>query len=80
MGLNALRGYSRSQDRIVVEYSEDRELSASTLARALEKEGVSIEMKKIRGRGLLLFKLNNLIFREEEYPYLVARIIEKEKY
>ncbi len=75
-----MQGPSKSSDKIVVEYSEDRELSASTLARALEKEGVSIEMKKIRGRGLLLFKLNNLTFKEEEYPFLVARVMKREKY
>ena len=63
-----------NQDKIIVEYSEDKELSASILAGALEKDGVPVEYRKVKGRGLLIFKLRNLSYREEEYPYLVAKI------
>jgi len=66
-------------DKIIVEYSEDKEISASTLASALEKDGISVEMRKRKGRGLLLFKLNNLTYKEEEYPYLVAKISKRNR-
>ena len=59
---------------VIIEYSEDRELSAEILAKALMKDGVPVEMVKRRGRGILVFKLNDVLYREDEYPYLVARV------
>ena len=59
---------------VIIEYSEDRVLSAEILAKALMKDGVPVEMVKRRGRGILVFKLNDVLYREDEYPYLVARV------
>ncbi len=61
-------------EKVVVEYSDDKELSAEILAKALMKDGVPVEMVKRRGRGILVFKLNDVLYREDEYPYLVARV------
>ncbi len=61
-------------EKVVVEYSDDKELSAEILAKALIKDGVPVEMVKRRGRGILVFKLNDVLYREDEYPYLVARV------
>lgn len=62
------------QGRVVVEYTEDKELSAEILAKALMKDGVHVDMVKREGRGILVFKLNDVLYREDEYPYLVARV------
>ena len=66
-------------EKVVVEYSDDKELSAEILAKALMKDGVPVEMVKRRGRGILVFKLNNVLYREDEYPYLVARVSRKRR-
>ncbi len=66
-------------EKVVVEYSDDKELSAEILAKALMKDGVPVEMVKRRGRGILVFKLNDVLYREDEYPYLVARVSRKRR-
>ncbi|MCE4619794.1 MAG: hypothetical protein F7C33_02095 [Desulfurococcales archaeon] len=67
------------EEKVVVEYSDDKELSAEILAKALMKDGVPVEMVKRRGRGILVFKLNDVLYREDEYPYLVARVSRKRR-
>ena len=66
-------------EKVVVEYTDDKELSAEILAKALMKDGVPVEMVKRRGRGILVFKLNDVLYREDEYPYLVARVSRKRR-
>lgn len=67
-------------EKVIIEYSDDRSLSAEILAKSLAKDGVPVEMVKREGRGILLFRLNNVIYREEDFPYLVARVSRKRRW
>lgn len=63
------------EDKIIVEYSEDKALKAASLSYPLKDKGLRIEMRRVSGKGVLLFKINKLFYREEDYPYMVARVL-----
>lgn len=67
-------------DEIIVEYSEDKYAKAKTLSQALKRKGYRVRYKRVDGKGVLLFKINKLFYKESDYPYMVAMLMKRSQH
>lgn len=62
---------------IKIRYSRDKYLKAVTLSIPLRKLA-KVEYEEINGEGVLEFINKGIVYREKDWPYLVARLLNQE--
>ncbi len=65
--------------RLVIAYSPDRALTAEVLGKAIQhgrkQVSVDVEYVEVEGRGILYFRFDGLRYEEDEFPYIVAQLV-----
>lgn len=66
-------------NHLKIYYSPDRALTAEILGKAIEhgrkQEPVKVEYVEVEGKGILYFRFNCIRYEEDEFPYIVAQLV-----